>query len=106
MASRRSLVCVCGFCGSPSVTHVEEVHDLLSGFGLELSDSSDDYAFFGIVSEVEVTRSGNEKVSDHLVVNLDISDVDIIFVVFVFVDSVENVFDCENTKLKEEYFKP
>lgn len=98
MASRRSLVCICRFSRSPSVTHVQQVHDLLSRFSLELSDSSYNNAFLGIISQVKISRSRYQEISDHLIVNLDVSDVNIILVVFVFIDSVKNVFDSQHTK--------
>ncbi len=55
MASRGGLISVSGFGGTSSVAHEKEVHDLFSGLGLEFGDSCDDNAFFGVVSEIEIS---------------------------------------------------
>lgn len=54
MAARGGLVGVGGLSGASSIAHEEEVHDLLSGLGLEFGDSCNDNPFFGVISEIKV----------------------------------------------------
>ena len=55
MASRGGLISVSGFGGTSSVAHEKEVHDLFGGLSLEFGDPCDDNAFFGVISEIEVS---------------------------------------------------
>jgi hypothetical protein len=98
MTSGRCLIGVGSFGGTSSVAHKKQIHDLFGGFGLKLSDPSNDNTFLRIISEIQVARSGYKEVPDHLVVNFDVCDENIILIVFIFINTMENVSDGEDTE--------
>ena len=107
MASGWSLISVGSLCGTSSIAHKKQVHDLLGGLCFKLSDSCDDDTFLRVVSKIKIARSGDEEVSDHLVVDFDVGDEDIILIVLVFVDLVENILDSQYAKYKwKKYLRP
>jgi hypothetical protein len=71
---------------------------LFGGLSLKLGDPSNDNTFFRIISEIEVARGGYEEVPDHLVVNFDVCDENIILIVFIFINTMENISDGEDTE--------
>ena len=95
------MVGICGLCGTSSVTHKKQVHDLFGRLCFKLSDSCDNNTFLRIVSEIKIARGGDEKVSDHLIVDFNVGDEDIVLVVLVLIDLVEDILDGQYATINE-----
>ena len=98
MTSGRCLIGIGRFSGTSSVAHKKQIHDLFGGLSFKLGDPSNYNTFLRIISEIKVTRGGNKEVPDHLIVNFDLCDENIILIVFILINTMENISDGEYTE--------
>lgn len=91
MASGRGKISIGSFGGSSPISNEKMIHDLLGWFSSKFCNSSHHNTFFRVISELEISWGRDKEISDHFIVDLDVGDGDIVFVVWIFIDVVENI---------------